>query len=74
LHEVETQWKNAGFDISGRPEIISTLYNIGFTNSKPNSNPQSGGAPITLGSQTVSFGTLASQFYNSNELLDEFPR
>ncbi len=74
LHEVETQWKSAGFDISARPEIISTLYNIGFANSKPNGNPQSGGAPITLGPQTYSFGSLAAEFYNSNELLNESPR
>jgi hypothetical protein len=74
LHEVETQWKAAGFDISARPEIISTLYNIGFANSHPNANPQSGGAAITLGTQTVSFGSLAAQFYNSNELLNEFPK
>jgi len=74
LHEVETQWKSAGFDISTRPEIISTLYNIGFANSKPNANPQSGGAAITIGTQTMSFGTLAAQFYNSNELLNEFPK
>jgi hypothetical protein len=74
LHEIETQWKSAGFDISARPEILSTLYNVGFANSKPNANPQSGGAAITLDTQTESFGTLAAQFYNSNELLDEFPR
>jgi hypothetical protein len=74
LREVETQWKNAGFDISNRPDILSTLYNIGFANSKPNADPQSGGAKITLGTQTESFGSLAAEFYNSNELLDEFPR
>jgi hypothetical protein len=74
LREVEAQWKSAGYDISARPEIISTLYNIGFANSHPNANPQSGGATITIGTQTMSFGTLAAQFYNSNELLDEFPK
>jgi len=74
LREVEAQWKSAGYDISARPEIISTLYNIGFANSRPNASPQSGGAAITLGTQTESFGTLAAQFYNSDELLDEFPR
>jgi hypothetical protein len=74
LREVETQWKSDGFDISGRPEIISTLYNIGFANSHPNADPQSGGAAITLGTQTESFGALAAEFYNSNELLVEFPK
>ena len=74
LREIEGQWKSAGFDISARPDILSTLYNIGFANSKPNGNPQSGGAAITLGSQTESFGSLSAEFYNSDELLAEFPR
>lgn len=74
IKEIETQWKNAGFDISNRPEIISTLYNIGFKYSKPNSNPKSGGAEITIGTTTYSFGSLSLDFYNSKELLVEFPR
>jgi hypothetical protein len=74
LREVETQWNSSGFDISNRPDIISTLYNIGFANSKPNGSPQSGGAAITLGPETESFGSLAAEFYNSNELLNEFPK
>src|SRR3989339_1328125 len=49
LKQIETQWKKAGFDISNRPEIMTTLYNIGFANSKPNANPQSGGAEIDIG-------------------------
>ena len=74
LAEIEHQWRAAGFDISNRPEILSTLYNVGFANSHPNANPQSGGAPIPIGNQTYSFGTIASQFYNSNELITEFPK
>lgn len=74
LKQVETQWKNAGFDISDKSDIISTLYNVGFTNSKPNKNPQSGGAEIKINDISYSFGSLAKEFYNSNELLDEFPR
>jgi hypothetical protein len=74
LKEVETQWKSAGFDISNRPDVLSTLYNIGFANSRPNENPQSGGAEIKLGQNVYSFGSLGAEFYNSGELLDEFPR
>jgi hypothetical protein len=74
LREVETQWKSAGFDIASRPEILSTLYNIGFANSKPNGNPQSGGAEIILNGEVYSFGKLAAEFYNSDELLTEFPK
>jgi len=37
LHQIIKQWKNAGFPISNRVDILSTLYNIGFVGSKPNS-------------------------------------
>jgi hypothetical protein len=74
LKQIMSQWKNAGHDISSRPEILSTLYNIGFTHSKPHANPLSGGAEIEVGNATYSFGDLAAQFYYSNELISEFPR
>jgi hypothetical protein len=78
LKQIEQQWKNAGFDISTkenlRPEILATLYNVGFKNSLPNPNPKSGGAGIPIGTGTMSFGSLAKSFYDSNELINEFPR
>lgn len=74
LKQIRAQWENAGFDISAHPEILSTLYNIGFIHSKPNANPSSGGAAIDVGNATYSFGDLAAQFYYSNELISEFPR
>jgi hypothetical protein len=74
IHEVENQWHAAGFPIANKPDIIATLYNIGFSNSKPNAQPQSGGAAIPLGTQTWSFGSLAKSFYDSDELINEFPR
>lgn len=74
LRQVTVQWKNAGFDISKRPEILSTLYNIGFSHSTPNANPQVGGAEITVSGYTYSFGELAYAFYMSDQLLDVFPR
>lgn len=70
---IETQWKNAGFDISQRPEIVNTLYNIGFEHSTPNANPQVGGAEIDIGSAKYSFGGLAGDFYYSSELKNIFP-
>jgi hypothetical protein len=73
LREIMNQWLKAGFDISHKPEILGTLYNIGFINSKPNKNPQIGGAEINLGGKTYSFGGLAGEFYYSNELVDLFP-
>jgi hypothetical protein len=73
IREVTAQWKKAGFDISKRPEIIGTLYNIGFNNSRPNANPSSGGSSIDLGGTTYSFGALAGEFYNSVELKELLP-
>ncbi len=74
MKQIMKQWSDAGFPIDKRPEIITTLYNIGFIHSKPNATPASGGAAITVGNKTYSFGDLASQFYYSNELIAEFPR
>lgn len=74
LKQIEAQWERAGFPITDRPEILSTLYNIGFANSKPNSAPQAGGAEIEVNGTIYSFGGLAYEFYWSDELLNEFPR
>jgi len=73
LNQLATQWKKAGFDISDRPEILSTLYNIGFQNSNPHGHPQVGGAEIIIGEREYSFGGLAGLFYYS-DMLPQFPR
>jgi hypothetical protein len=73
LHQIINQWQKAGFDISHRPEIISTIYNIGFGNSRPNPNPNAGGAEIDLNGTTYTFGGLAHDFYYSNELINDLP-
>jgi hypothetical protein len=74
IKEIETQWQNAGFPITNRPDIIATLYNIGFEHSNPNANPQVGGAAIVINGVTYSFGGLADQFYTSNLLTNLFPQ
>jgi len=74
LKEIELQWERAGFPIKDRPEILVTLFNIGFANSTPNASPQVGGAAIEAGGKTYSFGELGGQFYASNELSDLFPK
>jgi hypothetical protein len=74
LKQIMTQWKKAGFDISGRPEILSTLYNIGFAHSEPKSDPGVGGAEIDINGRIYSFGSLAYYFYYSDELVNVFPR
>ncbi|MDB5188261.1 MAG: hypothetical protein JWO50_781 [Candidatus Kaiserbacteria bacterium] len=68
IKEIEAQWKNAGYDISQNPGVITTLFNIGFQNSHPNANPESGGSPVTTGGTVYNYGKLGTNFYNSNEL------
>ena len=74
IKEIEAQWQKAGFPITNRPDVLATLYNIGFEHSNPNANPQVGGAAITINGVTYSFGALALQFYNSNFLTNLFPK
>lgn len=74
LKEIMQEWSRAGFDISNRPEILATLFNIGFANSKPNANPRVGGSEIDIDGVTYSFGGLAGLFYNSDELIELFPK
>jgi hypothetical protein len=74
LKELEAQWQRTGFPIDNRPDVLATLYNIGFEHSMPNANPQIGGAAIVINDVTYSFGGLAKQFYESNLLTDVFPR
>ncbi|MBU2103666.1 hypothetical protein KKD81_02565 [Patescibacteria group bacterium] len=73
LKEVQAQWSAAGFPIDSNPEALVTLFNIGFANSRPNANPQAGGAPISVGGKTYAFGELGADFYRSSELRDLFP-
>ncbi len=73
LKQFETQWERAGYQIKYRPEIVATLFNIGFHNSKPKDNPKVGGSTITIDEDKYYFGSLAFEFYYSGELMQEFP-
>jgi hypothetical protein len=73
LRQVREQWRKAGYDISERPEILATLYNVGFEYSKPGPSPRVGGSKVTINEKSYSFGALAYEFYYSGELLKEFP-
>ncbi len=73
IKEINMQWKHEGFEASKNPNILVTLFNIGFQASHPNGNAGVGGAPITTGGQTYLYGELGANFYNSTELLDIFP-
>jgi hypothetical protein len=74
LHQLQAQWQKAGFPITDRPDILATLYDLGFEKSTPHANPLSGGAEIEIGETSYSFGMLAKKFYESGELVEEFPR
>jgi hypothetical protein len=74
IKEIETQWKHNGFEITENPEVVATLFNIGFNGSNPNPNPRVGGTSISLGGKTYVYGDLGANFYNSEELGDIFTK
>ena len=73
LKQLITQWQKNGYSIDWRPEIIGTLYNVGFPQSHPNAQPKTGGSVIQVGEREYTFGSLAYEFYYSGELIDDFP-
>ena len=73
LKEEMTQWQNAGYPITTRPEILATLFNLGFAHSNPNATPQTGGSTITINNEDYTFGSLAYDFYYCDVLSQEFP-
>ena len=73
LKQVKVQWEKAGYPIDGRPEILATLFNVGYPQSVPKSNPKVGGSTIKIYEKPYSFGAIAFQFYYSGELYDLFP-
>ncbi len=73
LKQFIVQWQRAGYGIEYRPEILGTLFNVGFPQSKPNSAPRVGGSVIDVGEGQYSFGSLVYEFYYSGELTDNFP-
>lgn len=73
LRQYFAQWDRAGYDISNRPEVLGTLFNIGFHKSKPKKNPEAGGSTFTIGDKNYTFGGLCFEFYYSGEMMKEFP-
>lgn len=73
LKQMLTQWEKAGFNIAHRPEIVGTLFNVGFPQSKPNANPKVGGSTVKIDQTDYTFGRLAYEFYFSGEMIDIFP-
>ena len=73
LHQTMLQWRRAGYDISDRPDILFTLFNVGFSASKPKPDPQCGGSHITVDGHIYTFGRIGFDFYYSGELAHAFP-
>lgn len=72
IREIEAQWQKAGFDVTTKPEVIVTLFNIGFAHSVPKADPKAGGAGISTGGRLYAYGELGELFYHSAELRDTF--
>lgn len=73
VKQINVQWERAGFPIGDRPEILATLYNIGYEVSIPKENPLVGGSGINIKGKKYSFGSVAYEFYYSGELFELFP-
>lgn len=73
IKQLQAQWEKSGYPLEYRPEIIATLFNIGFNNSQPKANPVVGGSTLEINDEKYFFGSLAYEFYYSGELMAEFP-
>ena len=73
LHQTMLQWRRAGYDISYRPDILFTLFNVGFSQSVPKPDPVCGGSHIKVGDRDYTFGAIGFDFYYSGELAETFP-
>jgi hypothetical protein len=73
IRQYQAHWQRAGQDLSYRPEIVGTLFNLGFHKSKPKKNPEVGGSSFTVGNKEYTFGGLCYEFYYSGEMLKDFP-
>ena len=73
LHQTMLQWRRAGYDISDRPDLLFTLFNVGFSQSEPKPDPKAGGSHIEVGGRIYTFGGIGFDFYYSGEMADVFP-
>jgi hypothetical protein len=73
VKQIKTQWEKAGFPIDDRPEILASLFNLGYQKSKPKKNPGVGGSVFKINESEYTFGSVAFEFYYSGELAELFP-
>ncbi len=65
IAQIQSHWKNAGYDISSKPEILGTLYNLGFEKSKPKAHPKSGGTENYIFGENMRFGDAVKAWHDS---------
>jgi hypothetical protein len=73
LRQYQAHWEKNGFTLENRPEILASLFNLGYQKSKPKKNPEAGGSTFNVGGKDYTFGGLCFEFYYSGELQDIFP-
>ena len=73
IKQIKTQWEKAGFPIDNRPEILASLFNLGYHKSIPKKNPAVGGSNFKIREQDYTFGSVAYEFYYSGEMSNIFP-
>ena len=73
IRQYQAHWEHAGFSLAYRPEIIGTLFNLGYEKSKPSAHPKVGGSDFMVANRMYTFGGLCYEFYYSGELQHLFP-
>jgi hypothetical protein len=73
IRQIAAQWEKAGYPIDERPEILASIFNLGYNKSKPKKNPAAGGSNFKIREKDYTFGGVAYDFYYSGEMLEEFP-
>lgn len=73
IKQIKMQWERAGYPIDNRPEILASLFNLGYSKSVPKKNPEVGGSVFKIREDEYTFGAVAYEFYFSGELADMFP-
>lgn len=73
IRQIAAQWEKAGYPIDERPEILASIFNLGYSKSKPKKNPSAGGSNFKIREKDYTFGGVAYDFYYSGEMLEEFP-
>ncbi len=73
VKQIKTQWEKAGYPIDDRPEILASIFNLGYQKSVPKKYPGVGGSVFKINETEYTFGSVAYEFYFSGEMADLFP-